>query len=78
VGTYNYYCTVHGYAVMHGMVTVASASAGGAPPSGSAPTGADVPWASGLGMIGTGTAALSGLLLMGRRRRAEETRLRNL
>lgn len=37
-GTYNYFCTVHGYNVMHGTVTVAAASGGVTPAGGGGTT----------------------------------------
>ena len=38
-GTYTYYCTIHGYAAMHGSITV-TASGGGGSPTPSASSGA--------------------------------------
>ena len=48
-GTYFYYCTIHGYSVMHGEVTVAST-----PPT-------DTPEAPGAALLIGGAAAASGL-----------------
>jgi plastocyanin len=42
-GTYLYYCTIHGYAVMHGLVTVAAAAAGATPSSTAAPPASPTP-----------------------------------
>ena len=79
-GTYNYYCTVHGYAVMHGTVTVSaassSASSSGSSSGGSGgsstvttpATGADPGWISGLALIGSGMGMLGGAVAVRRRR----------
>ena len=78
-GTYNYYCTVHGYAVMHGTVTVATASShdtaqgssGSSAGSGASTTpaaGADPGWLPGGLLVGTGAALLGGAVALRRRR----------
>ena len=74
-GTYNYYCTVHGYAVMHGTVTVAAAASSGSSGSssagGAAPTpatGADPGWIPGGALAGTGITLLGAAVALRRRR----------
>jgi len=62
-GTYNYYCTVHGYNVMHGTVTVAAAATSAPSPSASptaSPGGAGTAAPTPAGLARTGGHADSG------------------